>query len=86
MARLKKPPLVEEDWTRCRMGRGASQDLQRDRNGEKVTLVGTLERIGTPLTLNIPLDKSKHFSEESWLRKLRVEMDGSLGGAMKENR
>lgn len=52
-----------------------------------MTLLGTSESKGTPLTLKFPFDKSKYFSKLPARNTLRTALTGSLGGAMvEENR
>ena len=53
-----------------------------------MTLLGTSDSNGMPLTLNLPFDKSKWLTEFSDPITLKVELTGLFGGAMRteENR
>lgn len=56
--------------------------LQIEENGEKVTLLGTSWSKGKPLTMNLPLDKSKDFSKLLERKSLKTELMVLFGGAM----
>ena len=57
----RNPPLWDRERRRWSRGSGASEDWQIEESGLKETLVGTSESKGTPLTLKVPLDKSKYL-------------------------
>jgi hypothetical protein len=82
----RNPPLCDRAWTRWSRASGASGGLQIEENkGAKVTLLGTSESNGNPLTLSFPFDKSKYLSElSSCLRMLSGGLVGSFGGAIAE--
>lgn len=77
----KKPPLCETAMTRWRMEGGASRGSQIEEKELKVTLLGTWESNGTPLTVNFPSHKSKTFSSDL---NPKVEFTGLFGGAMEK--
>lgn len=60
---------------------GASRGSQIEEKELKVTLLGTWESNGTPLTVNFPSHKSKTFSSDL---NPKVEFTGLFGGAMEK--